>query len=105
MAASDGAAALEIREIEPRHAEEVAPLSAEAGWNQTAEDWRLMLERGRGFGIRAASGPWIATSLVSPLGPAIAWISMVLVTEPARRRGLGTRLLNRCLADRIFFID
>ena len=99
MAASDGAAALEISELEPRHAEEVAPLSAEAGWNQIAEDWRLMLEQGRAFGIRAASGRWIATSLVLPLGPAIAWISMVLVTEPARRQGLGTRLLNRCLAD------
>ncbi len=99
MAGSDAAAALEIRELEPHHAEEVAPLSAEAGWNQVAEDWRLMLERGRAFGIRAASGQWIATSLVLPLGPTIAWISMVLVTQPARRQGLGTRLLNRCLAE------
>jgi len=98
MAASEPAA-LRIERLEPAHAEGVAPLSVEAGWNQVAADWRLMIEEGRAFGIRAPSGPWIATALVLPLGPAIAWISMVLVTRPARRRGLGTRLLQRCLAE------
>jgi ribosomal protein S18 acetylase RimI-like enzyme len=99
MAASEPAA-LQIERLEPRHAEAVAPLSVEAGWNQVAADWRLMIEQGRAFGIRApASGQWIATALVLPLGPAISWISMVLVTRPARRRGLGTRLLERCLAE------
>jgi ribosomal protein S18 acetylase RimI-like enzyme len=49
--------------------------------------------------VRDASGHWIASALVLPLGPAIAWISMVLVTKPARRQGHGTRLLQRCFAE------
>jgi ribosomal protein S18 acetylase RimI-like enzyme len=98
MAVSDRAAELRIERLEPRHAEGVAPLSVEAGWNQIAADWRLMIELGRAFGVRDAGGTWVASALVLPLGPAISWISMVLVTAPARRRGLGTRLLNRCLA-------
>jgi len=99
MAGSDDAAALPIERLEPAHAEAVAPLSVEAGWNQVEADWRLMIDKGHAFGIRSASGQWIATALVLPLGPAISWISMVLVTAPARRQGLGTRLLDRCLAE------
>ena len=93
------AAELQIERLEPGDAEGVAPLSVEAGWNQIAADWRLMLGEGRAFGIRDASGTCIASALVLPLGPAISWISMVLVTRPARRQGLGSRLLQRCLAE------
>lgn len=91
-------AQLPIEVLEPRHAEGVAHLSVEAGWNQIAADWRLMLGEGCAFGIRDAAGTWIASALVLPLGAGIAWISMVLVTRPERRRGHGTRLLQRCLA-------
>ena len=92
-------AELQIEVLKPDDAEGVAHLSVEAGWNQVAGDWRLMLGEGRAFGIRDAAGTWIASALVLPLGPAISWISMVLVTKPARRRGLGSRLLQRCLAE------
>lgn len=98
MAGFDQAAELHIQRLEPRHAEGVAHLSVEAGWNQIAADWRLMLGEGLAFGIRDAAGTWIATALVLPLGPDISWISMVLVTRAARRQGLGSRLLQRCLA-------
>jgi GNAT superfamily N-acetyltransferase len=90
---------LKIERLGPDDAEGVAPLSVEAGWNQIAADWRLMLGEGRAFGIRDAAGAWIASALVLPLGPTISWISMVLVTKPARRRGLGSRLLRQCLAE------
>jgi ribosomal protein S18 acetylase RimI-like enzyme len=93
------ASELQIESLAPAHAEGVAHLSVEAGWNQIAADWRLMLGEGRAFGIRDASGTWIASALVLPLGPAISWISMVLVTRAARRQGLGSRLLQRCLAE------
>jgi GNAT superfamily N-acetyltransferase len=101
MAATDtGAAAADIAvlRLEAGDAEGLAPLAHEAGWNQVAADWRLMLELGRGFGVRGDDGRWIASALTLPLGPAVAWISMVLVTAPARGRGLGTRLLERCIA-------
>ncbi|MEZ0305484.1 MAG: GNAT family N-acetyltransferase, partial [Hyphomicrobiaceae bacterium] len=78
---------LQIEALLPDQAEGAAPLSVEAGWNQIAADWRLMLGEGRGFGVRDASGHWIASALVLPLGPAISWISMVLVTKPSRRQG------------------
>jgi GNAT superfamily N-acetyltransferase len=94
-----GMTTLQIEALLPDQAEGAAPLSVEAGWNQIAADWRLMLGEGRGFGVRDASGHWIASALVLPLGPAISWISMVLVTKPSRRQGHGTRLLQRCFAE------
>jgi hypothetical protein len=67
--------------------------------NQIGADWRLMIGSGSAFGIKDASGRWIASALALPLGPAITWISMVLVTKPARGKGHGTRLLRHCIAE------
>jgi GNAT superfamily N-acetyltransferase len=78
-------------------AEAALPLSAEAGWNQTAADWRFLLRAGHGIGVRDASGRWIGSSLALPLGEGLCWISMVLVAKDQRRRGLGTRLLRRAI--------
>lgn len=78
-------------------AEAALPLSAEAGWNQTAADWRFMLGAGEGVGVRDGAGRRLGSALALPLGPQLAWISMVLVAREARRRGLGTRLLRRAL--------
>jgi GNAT superfamily N-acetyltransferase len=85
------------QELTPADAEAALPLSAEAGWNQTAEDWRFMLREGHGIGLRDASGRWIGSSLALPLGEGLCWISMVLVAKDQRRRGLGTRLLHRAI--------
>jgi len=71
-------------------------LSAEAGWNQTAADWRFMLERGQGVGVREGAR-WIGSALVLPLDGRTSWISMVLVAASHRRRGFGTALFRRCL--------
>ncbi len=71
-------------------------LSAEAGWNQTADDWRLFLDLGRVVGIRDGDGRPVASAAIMPYGR-FAWISMVLVTAPMRRHGLGTKLLNHCI--------
>lgn len=90
---------LDVRSIEAEHAEEVWPLSIEAGWNQNVADWRFMLGAGRGFGLTGPDGRWQASSLVLPLGQRLAWISMVLVTRDRRRGGVGTGLLKRCIAD------
>jgi GNAT superfamily N-acetyltransferase len=101
MAVSDAAAAAawRIERLHPRDAEGLCPLSIEAGWNQVAADWRLMLDLGWGYGVRGANAKWIASALALPLGPAISWISMLLVTQPARSHGLGTYLLSRCIAE------
>ena len=91
--------ALPITPIDPADCEAVWPLSIEAGWNQNVADWRFMLGAGRGFGLRSGTGKWEASSLVLPLGQKLAWISMVLVTKDRRRGGVGTGLLQRCIAE------
>jgi GNAT superfamily N-acetyltransferase len=88
-----------IERLQPADAEDLCPLSKEAGWNQVAADWHLMLTQGRGYGVRSADRRWIASALVLPLGPSVSWLSMVLVTQPMRGQGLGTLLLRRLIAD------
>lgn len=72
-------------------------LSTETGWNQNEADWRFFLTKGTVFGMRDRSGRLIATAALLPYGERDAWISMVLVTEGWRRRGLATRLVDACL--------
>jgi GNAT superfamily N-acetyltransferase len=72
-------------------------LSAEAGWNQTREDWALFLRHGTVFGL--LDGHVVATGAVLPYPNVFAWISMVLVTSPRRRAGIGTRILKACCAE------
>ncbi|MDX6750744.1 GNAT family N-acetyltransferase [Geminicoccaceae bacterium 1502E] len=88
---------LEERRLHPADAVAACPLSEEAGWNQTQADWAFMLGAGHGLGLLHEGRP-VASALVLPLGKDLCWISMVLVTERFRRRGLGSRLLARCLA-------
>lgn len=76
-----------------------AALSDEAGWNQTEEDWALMVRLGRAFGVTGPGGSLVATSLALPYPQRFGWISMVLVHGPFRRRGLATRLLERSVAE------
>jgi GNAT superfamily N-acetyltransferase len=73
-------------------------LVAEAGWNQTVDDWRIFLDCGTTYAVRC-QGRVVATAAWLPYGGRCAWISMVLVTAAERRRGLATRLLHRCIAD------
>lgn len=72
-------------------------LSDAAGWNQTAEDWALFIERGRVLGCRADSGELVATAATLPYADGQGWISMVLVDPAWRHRGLATELMNECV--------
>jgi GNAT superfamily N-acetyltransferase len=73
-------------------------LSQASGWNQTAEDWRLLLSLGRGlFRVGVLDGRVVAAGGAVLYGEALAWICMILV-DPARRgRGLGTRVFDEVL--------
>jgi GNAT superfamily N-acetyltransferase len=71
-------------------------LSASAGWNQNAADWRLMLELGEGWGLLRADGTLVATTLAIPYG-SFAWLSMVLVLPGERRKGYASRLLRTAI--------
>ncbi len=73
-------------------------LSTEAHWNQNEADWRFFLTRGTMFGVRDKDTHLIASAALLPYAGGNAWISMVLVTESWRRRGVATRLVDACLA-------
>jgi len=72
-------------------------LSTEAHWNQNEADWCFFLTKGTVFGTRDRKGNLVATAALLPYGERNAWISMVLVTEAWRRRGIATRLVDTCL--------
>jgi GNAT superfamily N-acetyltransferase len=72
-------------------------LSEEAHWNQNEADWRFFLTKGTVFGVRDSDDRLITTAALLPYTSGNAWISMVLVTQNWRRRGLATKLLDACL--------
>jgi GNAT superfamily N-acetyltransferase len=74
-------------------------LSEQAGWNQTAEDWSLVIRLGRAFAIAGPTGEPIATGLAVPYPSSLGWIGMVIVHGPYRRRGLASRLMERSIAE------
>ena len=73
-------------------------LSTEARWNQNEDDWRFFLSEGVVFGVRDGAGRLIATAALLPYSAGNAWISMVLVSESWRRRGIATKLVDACLS-------
>jgi GNAT superfamily N-acetyltransferase len=85
------------RGLGPEHAEALTALSAEAGWNQVAADWRFMLQHGSGIGMTDEAGMWVASAIALPLAKHLSWLGMVLTTKAWRGRGIGTHLLRRCI--------
>ncbi len=73
-------------------------LSAEAGWNQTADDWRLLIQDGVTFGVESPDGRLVATALAYRYEARVAWIAMVLVTADWQRHGIATELMRRTVA-------
>ena len=87
MAPTDGP---RTRALTLADAEGGVRLSEEAGWNQTVEDWRMMLAAAPAIGQLGDDGTLAATALVMPYGSRIGWIAMVLTTASHQRRGLAT---------------
>ncbi len=79
--------------------DDLEALVTEARWNQNAKDWRLFLELGRIYAAHCKGGRIVATTATLPYGERFAWVSMVLVAGPYRRRGLATRLMRRATED------
>jgi len=71
-------------------------LSAEAGWNQTPDDWALFMRHGTVFGLPGDDGRPVATGAILPFSGEFAWVSMVLVTAARRRQRIGTAILETC---------
>ena len=97
-APAHAAAELRLEGLTERDIDAGLGLSDAAGWNQTGDDWALFIRHGRAIGLRDASGHWVATAATLPYGSERGWISMVLVAEAWRHRGLASRLLDDCVA-------
>jgi GNAT superfamily N-acetyltransferase len=76
-------------------------LSLLAGWNQTAEDWRILIELDpEGCFASEIDGKLAATTTLLRYGTRLAWIGMVLTKPEYRRRGLARKLMAQAL-DRV----
>jgi GNAT superfamily N-acetyltransferase len=91
--------ALQLRPVGEANIAGCMALSAEAGWNQTADDWAIFMRHGTVFGLPDANGSPVATGAILPYPSGFAWISMVLVTASRRRARIGTRILETCCAE------
>jgi GNAT superfamily N-acetyltransferase len=73
-------------------------LSEEAGWNQTSEDWRMLIDLApQGCLAIEVDGELAATTTLLCYGRRLAWIGMVLTRVSNRGRGFARRLLTQAL--------
>jgi len=73
-------------------------LSAQAGWNQTEEDWRMLLELAPKTCLAIeANGQLAATTTLLCYGQQLAWIGMVLTKTEFQRRGFARKLFCEAL--------
>jgi ribosomal protein S18 acetylase RimI-like enzyme len=101
---TEGEPGLRFRDMTEADVAEGLRLSRASGWNQTLEDWRLLLSLGLElFRVGVLDGRVVATGGAVRYGEALAWICMILVDPEQRGRGLGTRVfdevLERCRAE------
>jgi ribosomal protein S18 acetylase RimI-like enzyme len=74
-------------------------LSRASGWNQTLEDWRLLLSLGPGlFRVVEQEGRVVASAGAVRYGDALAWLCMVLVLPERRGQGVGKAVFEEVLA-------
>ena len=69
-----------------------------AGWNQTNADWMRFLEGdAEGSFVVELDGAVRGTAATIVYGGRFAWVGMVLVDPEYRGRGIGTKLLEKCI--------
>lgn len=85
-----------LKNLTPRDVDAAQVLILQAGWNQVREDWEFMITSGEAIGL-FADGKLVATAVTLPYGSTFAWISMVLIDDAWRRKGLATGLLRHCI--------
>jgi len=73
-------------------------LSTEAGWNQTPDDWRMLIELSpQGCLAIEIGGEIASTATLTCYGTRLAWVGMVLTRIKHRGRGYAMRLLKETL--------
>jgi GNAT superfamily N-acetyltransferase len=88
-----------LRSLRPADVPAAFELSAHAGWNQTEDDWRMLLALAAdGCMAIEIDGVLAATTTLLCYGRQLAWIGMVLTKGEFQRRGLAKRLFTEALA-------
>jgi GNAT superfamily N-acetyltransferase len=86
----------ELSTLRPLRAADIAAafaLSAQAGWNQTTDDWRMLLDlAGENCLAVEVDGQLAATTTLLCYGQQLAWVGMVLTHPHFQRRGFARRL-------------
>jgi len=89
-----------VREIRENDLHSVIRLQSVSAptWNQTAEDWRLLIDRKSNECLCIKKNRQVIASATAYVyGPDLAWIGMVLVHPRVRRRGLGLCILEELI--------
>src|SRR4051812_28835949 len=87
-----------LRRLRAEDIPAAAELSAQAGWNQTEEDWRTLLElSAQGCLAIEVDGHLAATTTLLCYGRRLAWLGMVLTKAEYQRRGFARKLLECAL--------
>jgi predicted GNAT family N-acyltransferase len=74
-------------------------LSEQAGWNQTADDWCMLIDLApEGCLAIEVDNELAATTTLLCYGRRLAWIGMVLTKKSYRGRGFARRLLTHALS-------
>ncbi|WP_431324059.1 GNAT family N-acetyltransferase [Rhizobium sp. YTU87027] len=90
--------AIDLVAFAPQHIEEAITLSRQAKWPHRSEDWHLVLELSAGAVALDDEGKVAGTILMTPYGSDCATISMVIVDECLRGRGIGRKLMEKAFA-------
>src|SRR5207249_1685387 len=87
-----------LRHLRPEDLAFADSLRELAGWNQTLDDWRGLLELSpEGCFLAEWDGAPAGTITTICYGQELAWIGMLLVHPDFRGRGIGRALLARCV--------
>jgi len=77
-----------------------ADLSEDRGWPRDEHRWRLLLSAGTGYGIAEPDGKGlVAACVVTPYGPRLAAVGMLLVAERHARQGIARRLMRHVMEE------
>ena len=85
------------RELAAEHASAGFALSSIAGWNQTIDDWRFLLDESTACYGEEIDGRIVATASLICYSRKLGWIGMVLTHPEFRRLGLARGLITQVM--------
>lgn len=88
-----------IRELNEKDISGAMQLKESAGWNQVEADWRTFLKLNPQGCFAAVSGEQVVGSgTCLNFDSRIGWIAMILVDPDFRRQGIGSAMMDQCVA-------